>query len=69
MAVRHAMVILSWEELPKDEKPPKRIWLDGDKLKEHFDWVERKREAESKGRDEHIDDPRDNEAAGALIVG
>jgi hypothetical protein len=64
-----ATVVLGWRELPEDEQPPKRIWLDTDKLREHFAWVKRKREAEIKG-DKAIDDPVDNEAGiKDLIVG
>lgn len=57
---------LSFEELPKDERPPKNIWLDGKKLEEWFKAVDdkRKREMEGKG----IDDPVENDAAKSLLV-
>lgn len=62
---------LGWEELPEDEQPPKRIWDDPDKLREHAAWVKRKRAAESDPdsaiSDKPIDDPRSNDAASLLI--
>jgi hypothetical protein len=68
--VRHAMVVLSFDELPEDERPAKRIWLDPKKLKDHFAWVRRKREREMKGdRSDDVDDTVENEAAKGLIVG
>lgn len=69
-AIRHALVILSWEELPREERPPKRIWLDGDALREHFDRVEKARDERYRpGGSGPIDDPRENEAAKSLLVG
>lgn len=74
-AIRLGHIFLSFDELPKDERPPKRIWLDGDSLREWFADVERKREAKwsggsSKGGwDKSIEDPVENEAAKGLIVG
>lgn len=40
-----AMVVLSYEELPKDERPPKRIWDDPEGLRDWFREVERRRDA------------------------
>jgi hypothetical protein len=69
-AIRIAMMILSFDELDRDERPPRRIWLDADRLGEWFKEVERKRkEKYSGGRDRTIDDPVDNDAARSLIVG
>jgi hypothetical protein len=74
-ALRTAMVVLSFDELPKDERPPKHIWLDGEKLTAWFKDVERKREDKYGGgggdasRPGPIEDPVENEAARSLIVG
>lgn len=72
-AIRLALIFLSFEEMPKDERPPKRIWLDGEKLDEHMKWVEKQREAKHKvdrdGSSQEIEDPVQNEAASSLIVG
>jgi hypothetical protein len=72
-AIRLAFMFLGFEELPNDEQPPKRIWLNPKLLKEHFEHVKRKREQEMKGGssgwDTHIEDPVDNDAAKGLIVG
>lgn len=68
-ALRHAGMVISWEEnLPEEEMPPKRIWTDMDALTEWFEDVKRKRDSQMRG-DKEIEDPRDNEAAGALIHG
>ena len=47
-AILTALRILQYEEFPKDERPPKRIWLDGDKLKDWWEEIERQREAKYK---------------------
>ena len=67
-----ARVFLSYDEvLPKEEQPPKRIWLQSDHLKEWFEEVERKREEKMKGEgSREIDGPVEhNAAAKDLIVG
>jgi hypothetical protein len=66
-AVRSALVFLSFDELPSEERPPRRIWRDGQKLKEWFDAVAARREREHSA--EPIEDPIDNQAAAGLIVG
>jgi len=68
-AIRSALVFLSFDELPKVERPPRRIWLDGDALRAHFDEIDRRRKDESAGGPGPIDDPVENEAARTLIVG
>lgn len=47
--IRMALVFLSWEELPREEQPPRRIWLDGPALTSHFKRVERDRERKLRG--------------------
>lgn len=59
--IRHALVFLSFDELPEDEVPPRRIWTDGEKLRDWFSDVRRKRRRELDS--EPIEDPVDNEAA------
>lgn len=69
-AIRLGDMFLGWDELPKDERPPKRIWLDGEKLEEWFVMVNKRREEKYSGKgDRHIEDPVQNEAAKGLIVG
>lgn len=65
-AIRLALVFLSFDELPADERPARRIWLDTEKLVSWFDDVKRRRE-EKYGSgdgswDKSIDDPVQNEA-------
>lgn len=60
---------LSWEELPSEERPPRGIYLDNEKLKAHFKKVEKAREEKYGGKDgsnREIEDPVENDAAKAL---
>lgn len=68
-ALLFALQALSWEELPKDERPPRNIWMDGKALVKHFKRVEAKRKAEMEPDKDfkHIDGPvEENEAAQEL---
>lgn len=67
-AVKFALMVLAWDELPEEERPPKRIWQDSSRLKSHFAWVKRERERKYGRGDSGIDDPVTNDAARALIV-
>jgi hypothetical protein len=68
-AILTGLRLLSYEELPKDERPPRDIWLDGDKLTAHFHEVERQRK-EKYGIKTDADDGdyEVNEAAMGLIA-
>lgn len=68
-ALRMASVFLSFDELPEEERPPKRIWLNGDRLREWFEEIKRKRKREAGGDSGPIEDPVDNEAAQGLLIG
>lgn len=72
-AIRLALIFVKFEEMPKEERPPKRIWLDAEALDEHMKWVDKQREAKFKvdkdGQSQDIEDPVQNEAAKMLIVG
>ena len=76
-AVRLAQIYLSFEELPDDERPPKRIWDDSEALNEHFRWVKAERDRKYKtgggssgggGDDEAAEDKR-NSLTKDLVVG
>lgn len=66
-AMTLGLMYLGWEELPRDERPPRLIWTDMDKLKIHFDAVDKRRKADTDPRadlsDRAIEDPRSNEVA------
>lgn len=68
-AIRKAIVFLSFEELEKEERPPKSIWMDEKALSAHFTWVEarRKEKYDVDGGGE-IEEPVENEAARNLLV-
>jgi len=62
-----ALYFISFEELPKEERPRKSIWLDADLMEKHWAYVEALREDRIKGNDtSHM--PR-NSLIDELIVG
>lgn len=62
LAIRRALIFLSFEEMPKEDQPPKRIWLDNDALSEHFARLERDRKEGSKpGIEGPIEEPVQND--------
>lgn len=71
-AVQRGLDILGWiENVPAEDMPARRIWMDNVALSEHFEMVKRRRrqdrDAASKGQE--ITDPVMNPAAKGLIVG
>ena len=48
-AILAALAFISFDELPEKEKPPRRIWLDGEKMEAWWDEVKRIRDAELQG--------------------
>lgn len=64
------MVYISFDELPEDERPPRRMWLDDEGLKAHFDRIRRDRDAKygADGGAGPIEDPVQNQAASLLIA-
>lgn len=48
-AIFSALSFLTFDELPEKERPPKEIWLNGDKMKAWWAEVKRQREAEREG--------------------
>lgn len=66
-AYGYALRFLTFEDLPEDERPDKSIWLNAEKLKAHFEIVNRERERKYSGKKD-IEDPVDNDAASSLIV-
>lgn len=70
-AILLALRFLKFDELEEEDRPPKRIWFDGDGLKRHWAEVRRRMEAKMKGEgDKQIEgDASPNDAAKQLIVG
>jgi hypothetical protein len=68
-AIHHALDVLTWREnlLRGEEEPPKRIWLDPEKLREYFEDLDAARQRQDRSAD--IEDPVDNDAASLLING
>lgn len=57
-AIHMALYYLSFENLPEKERPPKKFWQDGDKLKLWFDEVKANREAENRGEGDYQSMPQ-----------
>lgn len=66
-AILAAMQFISFGELPKEERPPKSIWLNGPKLEAWFVEVERLREDRMNGGNQSEMDRSD--LKDRLIVG
>lgn len=67
-AIQRGLLVLGWEELPKDERPPRRMWVDDQALVAHFERVEQERERKYGGGSGPVEDPVSNPAASALIA-
>lgn len=69
--LERSLAVLRWQENAwKDEYiPPRRIWLDDEKLNDFFAWARKEQEREMKGDKKPIEDPVQNDAAGSLVVG
>lgn len=73
-AIRMALVFLSFDELPNEERPPRSIWLQEDKLGAWFERVERDRDQKygggSGGGDTLLEgETVENKAAAGLLAG
>lgn len=66
-ALRLALGFLTFSELPKDERPPRSIWMDGDEMRKHWSAVERMRDERYGTGDGGGDDVKVNAAARDLI--
>lgn len=42
-------MVLGWFELPDDDRPPERIWMDDEALSEHFERVRGRYRSDSRG--------------------
>lgn len=58
-AIRNALGWLTFDELPRDERPPRNIWTDGKRLSAHFRAVERRREEKYGGSQSDVSDQID----------
>jgi hypothetical protein len=66
-AIKRALIFLSFEELPRKEQPPRKIWLDDAKLSAHFEQVRRDREeGEKPGVEGPIEEPVQNDLTKGL---
>lgn len=54
-AIQYAMMILSWSSLPEDERPPKEIWRNDEKLKEWFKGINDRKYPSIKNKSKHYD--------------
>lgn len=66
--IRRSMIFLSFEEMPEEDRPPRKIWLDDVKLVAHFDRLKEKRKTEA-GGDTVPGDMQENPLAKEMVVG
>jgi hypothetical protein len=60
-AIVFALRVLDWEDFSPDERPPKRIWLDNERLSAHFKEVQRKRDEKYGNKQDDEDDLPDSD--------
>lgn len=61
-AIKLALVFLQYEELESDERPPKKIWLDGKAMSGWWKAVRRRREEKYSGKSQDIEGPTERNA-------
>lgn len=66
--IANSLYFVSFDELPKEERPPKSIWLDGGRMEAHWDAVEAKRRDKDQGRGDTSQMPK-NSLIDQLVVG
>lgn len=59
-AIRMALYYLTFEELEEKEKPPKKIWLDADRMKQWAAEVKANRESRAKGEGDTMSMPQND---------
>lgn len=65
-AIVNGLQFLKFEELPEDETPERSIWLDPERMSQHFRAVKKRREEKwgtEKSNPREIEDPVENDAA------
>lgn len=67
-AINTALTFLSFEQLPKEERPHKRIWLDAEALDRHWDSVLQARENKAKGHGD-LQGMAQNDLVKSIMVG
>lgn len=45
-AILAGLAFTDWDELTTEDRPPKKIWFSGGKLKEHWEQMKRRKEQE-----------------------
>lgn len=67
-ALMFALQVLAYEELPKEERPARNIWLDPKELNKHFKAVERARREKYGEAEPQIDGPVSRNQAMDMLV-
>jgi hypothetical protein len=66
--ISNSLYFVSFDELPKEERPKKSIWMDSELMEEHWRAVEAMRKDKTEGRADTSQMPR-NALIDELIVG
>lgn len=68
-AVNEALMVLGWyENLPKEEVPPRNIWWSGELLDDWFQDVEKRRDRKASGRQSTYEQADDSPSMGNQLV-
>lgn len=67
-AILFGLRVLQYEEFPIEERPPKRIWLDNDKLNEWWVKVDRERKKKYSSKEPVDDEDEDEREASVNAV-
>lgn len=68
--VRRSLMFLGFEEMPEEDRPPKKIWLDDEALMSHFVRLKEKRKEETKSNSttQSSEPMKENSLAKQMIV-
>lgn len=66
--IRRSMIFLGFEEMPQEDRPPRKIWMDDKLLVEHFNRLREKRSAEAGGDSVSREPMEQNSLAKEMIV-
>lgn len=66
--IANSLFFVSFDEMPKEDRPPKSIWLDSDRMEQHWAALDAKRRDKEQGRADTSKMPR-NALIDQLVVG
>lgn len=62
------MIFLGFEEMAVEDRPPRKIWMDDEKLVSHFERLREKRKTEAEGNTVSSEPMEENSLAKEMII-